>query len=82
MITVTIYWFSVLADIRGVRKEQQTLEQPVNGEQLFDRLAKQHTQLLSYRDHIRLALNREYVPLDTAINEGDEVVFITPVSGG
>jgi adiponectin receptor len=33
-------------------------------------------------DVSRLAVNCEYVPWDTPLREGDEVVVITPVSGG
>jgi molybdopterin converting factor small subunit len=28
------------------------------------------------------AVNREYVPASTALNDGDEVAFLPPVAGG
>jgi len=31
---------------------------------------------------VRFAVNQEYVAPETALHEGDEVVFIPPVSGG
>jgi len=31
---------------------------------------------------VRVAVNQEYVTLDHAINEGDEVAFFPPVTGG
>ncbi len=33
-------------------------------------------------DHIKVAVNEEYRPLDYKLSAGDEVVFIPPVSGG
>jgi len=29
-----------------------------------------------------VAVNQQYVPLDTSLNEGDEVALIPPVAGG
>lgn len=37
---------------------------------------------LQMRGHIMLALNREYVEADHAIEDGDELALIPPVSGG
>ena len=31
---------------------------------------------------VRAAVNQEYVPLDHAVDDGDEVAFFPPVTGG
>lgn len=36
----------------------------------------------SYHDHLRVAVNREYVGLSHVLRENDEVAVIPPVSGG
>ncbi len=33
-------------------------------------------------DHVLCALNLEHVPPETAVNDGDEVAFFPPVTGG
>lgn len=34
------------------------------------------------REHLRVAVNGAFVPWNQALTDGDEVVFIPPVSGG
>ncbi len=81
-ITIVIHWFSFLAEKRGVRKE--TVQVPLNstGEDLMREIASNFPTLYKYREHIRLAVNQEYVTTEVKLKERDEVAFITPVSGG
>ena len=48
----------------------------------LDRLAEAHAPVAKHRPVVRLAVNRRYVPTETALTDGDEVALITPVSGG
>jgi molybdopterin synthase sulfur carrier subunit len=48
---------------------------------LYDGLRSCHRFALA-RDRIRVAVNGELVPWQHAVKDGDEVVFIPPVSGG
>ncbi len=82
VITVTIRWFSVLAEHRGCRREELTLESGVTGSELLERLAGETQAVSDYRQYIRLAVNQHYADESARLQDGDEVALITPVSGG
>ncbi len=81
-ITVTLRWFSVLAEKRGLRTESLTLEKGRTVQDLSDALAEEFEAFRQFRSHIRTGVNQRYVDAGTVLNDGDEVAFITPVSGG
>lgn len=81
-MNISVIYFSVLQKITGKRQEQIHLENSSNGEDLFELLAGQYPELNKYKKHLRLSVNREYSPFDRTLQSDDEVVFITPVSGG
>jgi molybdopterin converting factor subunit 1 len=41
-----------------------------------------HDRLTARRVNLAAAINRKYAKFDAPLSEGDEVVFIPPVSGG
>jgi molybdopterin converting factor small subunit len=82
LITLELKWFSVLAEQRGTRKESFQIEPGVTCSELIDRLSADFLMLKQYRDYVRLAVNREYAEPGLKLQDGDEVAFITPVSGG
>lgn len=82
LITLNLKWFSILSEHRGKRSEKVQLKSGITGGELIDHLAKEFPLLEKYRAHVRLAVNREYAEPGTILNDGDEVAFITPVSGG
>jgi molybdopterin converting factor subunit 1 len=82
LITLNLKWFSVLAEHRGKRIESVQMKQDITGLELMEHLSKEFPMLDKYRDHVRLAINREYAEPDAVLKDGDEVAFITPVSGG
>ena len=42
----------------------------------------EHPELSSWQEITRFAINMEFVPADTHLKNGDELVLIPPVSGG
>lgn len=50
--------------------------------QLLESLGKRYPKMKGLSSSALAAVNAEYVALDTPLREGDEVVFIPPVSGG
>lgn len=81
-ITLKLKWFSILAEHRGRRSENVQVPAGTPGAELIENLAKDFPLLQKYRNHVRIAVNREYVDADHVLQDGDEVAFITPVSGG
>jgi molybdopterin converting factor small subunit len=45
-------------------------------------LARDHPDLAERRPRLSAAVNRRYAPFDTTLADGDELVFVPPVSGG
>ena len=45
-------------------------------------LAAGYPVLAPRRPSLGASVNRRYAPFDTVLSEGDELVFIPPVSGG
>lgn len=51
-------------------------------EHAWRRLVEELPVLAPRRPSLAVAVNRAYASFETALQEGDEVVFIPPVSGG
>ncbi len=81
-MTIRTLFFSVLRDVVGDTERSVTLPDGATGYDLFDALVAETVGLRPYQSVVRLAVNRRYVPFDTELADGDEVVFIPPVSGG
>ena len=76
MICVTILYFAHLRDIRGCSEEQMTLSEPCTIGALFYRLFSVEPT------GIRLAIDAEYVDVDTMISVDAEIAFLPPMGGG
>jgi sulfur-carrier protein len=48
---------------------------------LYEELCRRHAFTLG-RERLRVAVNGQIVDWNHALNEGDEIVFLPPVSGG
>lgn len=82
MITVKLKLFAAYQDAFGV--PELSLEVPAGTpvSALRDRLIQEHPELAQWMDVTRFGINLEFVPPETPLNDGDEVVLIPPVSGG
>ena len=80
MKTIKIQYFAALREQRGLREE--TVETSASTAQdLYGELATQHDLKLP-SSLVKASINLQLKPLDFAISDGDEVVFIPPVAGG
>ena len=79
-INVTIQYFAILREERGLSKETfQTQAQ--NAAQLYQELKGRHG--LSFpQDRLKVAINDEFASWKAPLSDGDDVVFIAPVAGG
>ena len=81
-IQVTLKLFSIYQDAYG--QPEQIIKCPVGTTvgNLCDRLIAEHPSLLMWRSVTRFGINLDFVPEETVLKDGDEVVLIPPVSGG
>lgn len=79
-VNIRISYFAAFREKRGLSQEALATEAQSAGE-LFDQLSHEYGFTLP-RDLVRVAINKEFRSMDSALSEGDEVVFIPPVAGG
>ena len=79
---VRVKFFAILRERAGASEiEKEIAEHSTVGE-LWRRLQAEYPKLDVPGIKLLYAVNRNYVSVDEQLNEGDEVVFIPPVSGG
>lgn len=81
-ITVTIKLFAAYQEAYGIPELEMELPQDARVEMVGDRIRAQHPELQSLQAITRYGVNLEFVPPETLLQDGDEVVLIPPVSGG
>ncbi len=79
---VRVRLFASLRETAGVSEVRLELPAGSTAEQAWERLAAEVPALAARRASVAAAVNRRYASFDTPLAEGDEVVFIPPVSGG
>jgi molybdopterin converting factor subunit 1 len=82
MITVRVKLFAMIRDLVGKDEMKMSLSIGSSIVELWEAIIKQHQALVPWKEHVRFAVNCEYVPLDCIIRDNDEVAIIPPVSGG
>jgi sulfur-carrier protein len=79
-MTYQLLYFASMADRAGCAAE--TLDSlAVDPATLYDEVSRRHAFTLG-RERLRVAVNGQIVDWNHALNEGDEIVFLPPVSGG
>ena len=78
---VTVRCFATLRELAG---DRGTLTLPAGAliDDAWTALADAHPGLGPHRPFVRAARNGEYAAWDTPLEEGDQVAFLPPVSGG
>jgi len=79
---VRILFFGVLKDLVGRSSEEADFPGGAGLRAVFDTAAARCPALKEMARSIVLARNREFADLSTKIEDGDEVAFLPPVSGG
>jgi molybdopterin converting factor subunit 1 len=82
MNKVNILFFATLRDKIGARKLELDLPMEATVGELKDLLVQDHPALLSMREHIMAAINREYAGDEQVIPPQAEIALFPPVSGG
>ena len=79
---VRVRLFASLREAAGRGEAELWLEPGATAEHAWQGLVAEHPALAPRRPSLAASVNRRYAPFDTALEDGDEVVFIPPVSGG
>jgi len=79
---VRILFFGVLKDLVGRPSEEAEFPEGADLRAVFDTVAARCPPLREMARSIVVARNREFANLTTKIEDGDEVAFLPPVSGG
>jgi molybdopterin converting factor subunit 1 len=79
---VRVRLFASLRETVGASEVELDLPEGATAETAWQRLADAHVDLASRRTRLTAAVNRRYAGFDTPLRDGDEVVFVPPVSGG
>ena len=74
--------FAMLRDAAGTDACRLTLEPTARSRDAKTALSARYPALARLLPYARCAINREYQSWETALNDGDELALIPPVSGG
>jgi molybdopterin synthase catalytic subunit len=74
--------FASLREAAGRGELELELPDGATAEAAWRALSADYPALADRRGSLAAAVNRRYVPFPTPLREGDEVVFVPPVSGG
>jgi molybdopterin synthase catalytic subunit len=81
-IAVRARLFARLREQAGAETETVEVAPQSTVADVYDALRRAHPNLESNLDAVRPALNEEFADWDQVVADGDEVVFVPPVSGG
>ena len=81
-MTVTVRFVAWLCDAAGREDCQLHLPNGIDANAVKAVIVQQFQGLASLLDSCRLAINWEYQPWEVLVQNGDELCFIPPVSGG
>ena len=79
---VNLLYFASFRDAAGRSEEVRELPEGTRVGELWDSVARGIPKLSAFPAMPPAAVNREYVPGDTVLRDGDEVAFLPPVAGG
>jgi len=79
---VTVRLFARLRDLAGAGELIREVPPGVTAREVWNDVVLEWPRLGDYEKAISVAVNAEYARMTTAVNDGDEIAFMPPVSGG
>ena len=79
---VHLRYFALWRETLGRAGETREVAPGLTVGDLFDQVTADQPRLAALRGATMLMVNQEYVPPTTPLQDGDEIAFIPPVSGG
>ncbi len=83
-MTIHVRLFAAIREVLGRESVELTLADGATAEDVWRELMRLDAKatLGARRTNLAAAVNRKYARFDAPLSDGDEVVFIPPVSGG
>ncbi|MCZ6752879.1 MAG: molybdenum cofactor biosynthesis protein MoaE, partial [Acidobacteria bacterium] len=82
MMRINVLFFGMLKDIVGQTEDHVILEEGASIGQLYEIYAARLPRLAKHSSSILFSRNRAFADRSELLQEGDEVAFLPPVSGG
>jgi molybdopterin converting factor subunit 1 len=79
---VKVKLYAAFREIVGSKEEELQFADGTTVQMLLNDYVRRFPKLDRYREHIILSVNKEYGRPGRVLNDGDEVTFLPPVSGG
>jgi molybdopterin converting factor subunit 1 len=79
---VTVRLFARLRDMAGSGELVRDVPAPATVQTVWSALVAEMPALAQYEKTMSVAVNAEYSRMAAAVQDGDEVAFLPPVSGG
>ena len=79
---VRVLFFGMLKDLVGRPAEDSEFPEGSDLSTVFERYASLYPRLRDVAKSVVMARNQEFAVLSTVVEEGDEIAFLPPVSGG
>jgi molybdopterin converting factor subunit 1 len=79
---VTIRLFARLREMAGGAEFRRELPEGSTARNVWDALAAEFPGFDDYSKAVSCAINEEYARMTSPVNDGDEIAFLPPVSGG
>lgn len=81
-IKIKVKLFSIYQEVFGTPELDLSIKQETSVGNVLAFLIEQKPQLAKWQKVTRFGVNLQFVQPDVLLKDGDEVVFIPPVSGG
>ena len=79
--TINVLYFASLADEANCHEEKVTVQQSTSLTELYAQLNQKYN-FSREQSELKVAVNDYFAKWSDSIDDGDSVVFITPVAGG
>jgi molybdopterin converting factor subunit 1 len=81
-IRLNVLFFGRLKDAIGHAQESIEIAPDSRIEDLFAQFVARYPEIAAHRNAMAVSRNREFAAWTTLLQQGDEVAFLPPVSGG
>jgi len=79
---VSVLFFARLRELAGCHEWVATLAEPATVADAWRAARTAHPALEPFAGSVSAAVNTDFAPMTSALDDGDTVAFLPPVSGG